>query len=140
MTVPLGSVTLRMTIFVSAHEELRTAIEPPWPRWMRDLYAVEQAQDPGIDVDTGVTTISAALGALGSRLRHRLEILASVAAGLERQGWTLRIEGNSLLATRVSNPRHALEMLEEAGLAGPLCAVSELDDRGWPRLYSGDAR
>ena len=130
-----GAVALRMPIFQSAHDELRSAIQPPWPQWMRDLYELEEAQDENIDVEAEETSVSAALGALGSRLRHRLELLASVAGGLQKQGWTLHIEGDTLVASRVSNPQHALEMLEEAGLAGPLCAVSELDDSGWPRLY-----
>ena len=125
-----------MPIFQSAHDELRSAIQPPWPQWMRDLYELEEAQDENIDVEAGETSVPAALGALGSRLRHRLELLASVAGGLQKQGWTLHIEGDTLVASRVSNPQHALEMLEEAGLAGPLCAVSELDDSGWPRLYA----
>jgi hypothetical protein len=137
MRIPVGSVALRMPIFQAARDELRTAIEPPWPRWMRDLYGLAQTTDQAIDVDSHETSVPAALGALGSRLRHRLELLASVAGGLQKQGWTLRIDGDTLVASRVSNPRHALEMLEAAGLAGPLCAVSDLDDSGWPRLYPG---
>ncbi|HEY8756568.1 MAG TPA: hypothetical protein VIN65_09510 [Candidatus Dormibacteraeota bacterium] len=137
MRIPLGAVALRIPIFLSAHEELRTAIEPPWPRWMRDLYQLEQAQDEGIDVDAEETTVPAALGALSSRLRQRLELISSVASGLRRDGWALDIDGDCLVASRVSNPRHALEMLEDAGLAGPLCAVADLDESGWPRLYIG---
>jgi hypothetical protein len=133
----VGAVAMRIPIFESAHDELRSAIEPPWPQWMRDLYELEEAQDEGIDADAGVTTVPAALGALASRLRQRLELIASVAGGLERQGWSLDIDGDSLVASRVINPRHALEMLENAGLAGPLCAVADLDESGWPRLYPG---
>lgn len=130
-----GAVALRIPMFESAHEELRTAIEPPWPQWMRDLYELDQAQDEDIDVDAEQTTVPAALGALSSRLQHRLELIASVAGGLQREGWHLDIDGNALVASRVSNPRHALELLEAAGLAGPLCAVADLDSSGWPRLY-----
>ncbi len=137
MRIPVGAVAMRIPIFESAHDELRSAIEPPWPQWMRDLYELEEAQDEGIDADAGVTTVPAALGALASRLRQRLELIASVAGGLERQGWSLDIDGDSLVASRVINPRHALEMLENAGLAGPLCAVADLDESGWPRLYPG---
>ncbi len=137
MRIPVGAVAMRIPIFESAHEELRSAIEPPWPRWMRDLYGLEEGQDEGIDAAAGDTTVPAALGALSSRLRQRLELIASVAGGLQRQGWTLDIDGDSLVASRVANRRHALEMLEEAGLAGPLCAVADLDDSGWPRLYPG---
>ncbi len=136
MTAP-GAVALRMPIFQSAHDELRTAIQPPWPRWMRDLYELEASLDENIDVDAEQTSVPAALGALGSRLHHRLDLLASVGKGLQKQGWTLRIDGDALVASRVSNPQHALELLEEAGLAGPLCAVADLDDSGWPRLYPG---
>ena len=137
MRIPLGAVALRIPIFQSAHDELRSAIEPPWPRWMRDLYELEEAQAEGVDVDAERTTVPAALGALASRLRQRLELISSVAGGLQSQGWTLHIDGDCLVATRVANPRHALEMLEEAGLAGPLCAVADIDDTGWPRLYPG---
>jgi hypothetical protein len=135
--IPLGAVALRIPIFRSAHEELRTAIEPPWPQWMRDLYQLEEAEDEAIDVDAEDTSVAAALGALSSRLHQRLELIASLAGGLQRQGWALDIDGDSLVASRVSNPRHALEMLEEDGLAGPLCAVADIDDSGWPKLYPG---
>ncbi len=139
MRISVGAVAMRIPIFESAHEELRSAMEPPWPRWMRDLYGLEEARDEGIDADADETTIPAALGALAARLRQRLELIASVAGGLQRQGWTLDIDGNTLVASRVINPRHALELLEDDGLAGPLCAVADLDDSGWPRLYPGPA-
>ena len=137
MRVPIGAVALRIPMFQSARDELRSAVAPPWPQWMRDLYALEQAQDEKIDVDAERTTVPAAVGALSTRLRQRLELIASVAGGLERAGWSLHIEGDALVATRVVNPRHALELLEDAGLAGPLCAVADIDDTGWPRLYPG---
>jgi hypothetical protein len=137
MRIAIGAVAMRIPIFASAHAELRSAIEPPWPQWMRDLYGLEEKQDAGIDADAAETTLPAALGALSSRLRQRLELIASVAGGLQRQGWTLDIDGDVLVASRVANPRHALEMLEDAGLAGPLCAVADLDESGWPRLYPG---
>ncbi len=137
MRIPVGAVALRIPIFASANAELRSAIAPPWPQWMRDLYRLEEPQDEGIDADAGETTVPAALGALSSRLRQRLELIASVAGGLDRQGWALDIDGDALVASRVANPRHALEMLEDAGLAGPLCAVADLDESGWPRLYPG---
>jgi hypothetical protein len=132
-------VALRIPIFQSAHEELRSAVELPWPRWMRDLYKLDEAQDEGIDADAEQTTVPAALGALSSRLRHRLELISSIAGGLQRQGWHLHVDGDALVASRVSNPQHAQELLESAGLAGPLCAVADLDDTGWPRLYQGMA-
>lgn len=137
MRVPPGAVALRVPIFEAAHDELRSALEPPWPRWMRDLYELDEAEDESIDVDAERTTIPAALGALSTRLRHRLELISSVAGGLQSQGWHLHVDGNALIATRVANPRHALEMLDAAGLAGPLCAVADLDASGWPRLYPG---
>jgi hypothetical protein len=137
MRIPVGAVALRIPIFASAHDELRSAIEPPWPQWMHDLYALEEAQDRNIDAEAEKTTVPAALGALASRLRQRLELIASVAGGLQRQGWSLDIDGDSLVASRVINPRHALELLEGDGLAGPLCAVADLDESGWPRLYPG---
>jgi hypothetical protein len=137
MRIPVGAVAMRIPIFDSAHEELRSAIEPPWPQWMRDLYGLEEAQDEDIDAGAEQTTVPAALGALSARLRQRLELIASVAGGLQRQGWSLDIDGDALVASRVVNPRHALEMLENAGLAGPLCAVADLDESGWPRLYPG---
>jgi hypothetical protein len=135
--IPIGAVALRIPIFASANTELRSAIEPPWPQWMRDLYQLDEAQDADIDVSAEQTTVPAALGALSSRLRQRLELISSIAGGLQRQGWNLDIEGDALVASRVANPRHALEMLEAEGLAGPLCAVADIDDAGWPRLYGG---
>jgi hypothetical protein len=96
-----------------------------------------ETQGPAIDVEEGTTTIPAALGALSARLHHRLQLISSIAGGLQRAGWELHIEGDVLLATRLVDPRHALEILEEDGLAGPLCAVADLDDSGWPRLYAG---
>lgn len=137
MRIPPGAVGLRIPMFESAHEELRTAVEPPWPRWMRDLYELDQVQDEDIDVDAEVTTVPAAIGALASRLQHRLELISSIAGGLHRDGWHLTVDGNALVATRVANPHHALELLERAGLAGPLCAVADLDESGWPHLYAG---
>lgn len=139
MRIPAGAVALRIHIFHSANQELRSAIEPPWPRWMRDLYKLDRAQDEAIDVEAERTTVPAALGALASRLRHRLELVSSIAGGLQRQGWQLHVDGDALVASRVANPQHALELLEGAGLAGPLCAVADLDDAGWPRLYTGAA-
>lgn len=137
MRVPLGAVALRMPLFHEPGEELRDAVSPPWPRWLLDVYGIEDNVDPGIDAAHGQTTISAALAALAERLRHRLQLLASIAGGLEAQGWALHIDGGSLVASRVAHPTHALELLEQAGLAGPLCAVADLDDNGWPRLYPG---
>ncbi|MHB8719681.1 MAG: hypothetical protein ACYDAC_12455 [Candidatus Dormibacteria bacterium] len=130
-------MALRIPIFESAHEELRDAVQPPWPRWMRELYALEEKQDSGIAASEGVTTIPAALGALASRIRQRLELLASVAGGLEKDGWTLHIEGNALLATRVVTPQLAREQLEASQLSGPLCAIADMDESGWPKLYVG---
>lgn len=137
MRIPVGAVGLRIPLFSAAHEELRSAIDPPWPRWMRDLYELDRAQDAGIDVDAEQTTVPAALGALSTRLKHRLELISSLAGGLAEDGWDLHIDGDALVATRVANPQHAQEMLEAAGLSGPLCAVAEMDDDGWPRLYPG---
>ena len=137
MRIPVGAVGLRIPLFHAAGEELRSAVHPPWPEWMRDLYGLEEKQDDRIDVDADITTVPAALGALASRLRQRLELLSSLAAGLERAGWDLHIDGDALIATRSAKPQHALEMLEAEGLSGPLCAVADMDDAGWPRLYDG---
>ncbi|MBJ7610634.1 MAG: hypothetical protein JF887_14600 [Candidatus Dormibacteraeota bacterium] len=137
MKIPTGAVALRIPIFQAAHAELRDAIEPPWPRWMRDLYELDQAQDEDIDIDAEQTTLPAALGALSEHLHHRLQLIAFVAGGLLREGWELHLDGDALVATRVANPQHALEMLDADGLAGTLCAVAELDSTGWPRLYPG---
>ena len=137
MRIPVGAVALRMPIFESAHDELRSALEPPWPQWMRDLYGLEEKQDADVDAGEQVTTIPAALGALATRIRHRLELLASLAGGLEKEGWSLHVDGNALVATRRVAAQVALDELETAALSGPLCAVADMDDTGWPRLYSG---
>ena len=137
MKIPIGAVAMRLPIFENAHDELRSALVPPWPDWMRSLYGLEEKQDAAVDADANVTTIPAALGALSSRIRHRLELLASLAGGLDKAGWTLHVDGNALVAIRQVTPAVAREQLEAAALSGPLCAVADMDDTGWPRLYHG---
>ncbi len=107
---------------------------------MTRLYELEQAQNPDVDASAGEVTASAAVSALSNRLRHRLELIAFCTGGLEELGWEVELVDDVLIATARTTPYDARHALEDAGVAGPLCAVSELDDSGWPRLwYGGDA-
>lgn len=135
LRAPFGSISLRMRLFDTPEEELRACMHPPWPRWMRRLYGLESKERPAVDPEEGEVTASAALSALKARLAHRLELLSWICGALEDQGWQIQLQDDHLVATRTAVPEHAREQLDAAGIAGPLLAVCELDERGWPRLY-----
>src|SRR5205085_4283443 len=84
-------------------------------------------------------TASAALSAVANELRHRLETLAFVCGALETLGWWIRLQGHTLVASAVLSVAEAREQLEEAGVAGPMCKVADIDEEGWPRLVAGSA-
>ena len=140
VTPPQGVVAVRVMLFGSASEELRRALHPPWPRWMRRLYSMEERSSAGIDVSEGETTIPAALSALGNHLRHHLDLAAFVTQGLEDCGFELELDPpDAVLATARMTPAAARDLLDRQGVAGPMCAVCELDSSGWPRMwYGGD--
>lgn len=134
-----GHVALRLHLFQPAGEELRAAVEPPWPQWMQRLYELEQAPDPGIDVDAGVITPSAAVSALGERLRNRLVLVSWTAGVLQELGWEITQDGDSLIASCKSTPDEARAALERAGVAGAMCRICDIDENGWPLLaWSGE--
>lgn len=135
VTPPAGHVALRLHLFDAPGDELRSAIEPPWPRWMRTLYELEAAQDPGIDVDASMITASAAVSALAERLQHRLGLLSWTLGVLQELNWDIVQDGDSLIATRESTANEARIALETAGVAGALCRVCDIDDSGWPVLW-----
>ena len=105
-------MALRLRLFRSASEELRAVIEPPWPQWMRRLYELEGVEDPGIDVDAAVITPSAAVSALGERLRNRLGLVSWTAGVLQELGWEITQDGDSLMASCKSTPDEARASLE----------------------------
>jgi hypothetical protein len=133
--LPLGSVALRMRIFGPAGDELGRALTPPWPRWMRRLYGLESFEKPSIDVEEGEVEVSAALGALKTRLAHRLELLSWVCGKLEEMGWEIELSGDDLIAHKVTVPEMARESLASSHVAAVLPAVSEMDGAGHPRLF-----
>jgi hypothetical protein len=128
-----GAVAVRMHLFASPAEEIARALRPPWPRWMRRLYELERlagAADPA----QGEVSLSAAVAAVATRLRHRLEIVSWCAAALEEVGWEVSMDGNEVVASKVTLPELARAELEEHGIYGPLSHVCELDEHGLPRL------
>ena len=140
--LPPGVVAVRIRLFDRAVDELRRALQPPWPRWVRRLYGLERAADPDIDVEEGETTIPAALSALATGLKHRLDTVAFVAQALMELGFDLELSGDdSVVARARMHPAAARDLLELNGVAGPMINVCDLDDSGWPRMwYGGDRR
>ncbi|MHB8490431.1 MAG: hypothetical protein ACYDCS_14165 [Candidatus Dormibacteria bacterium] len=136
VTPPSGHVALRIHLFDRAGDELRSVIAPPWPRWVERLYELEEIEDPGIDLETLAVTASAALSALSERLHHRLVLLTWTLGVLEELGWEITQDGDSLIATFASTADAARAALENAGVAGALCRVCDIDDSGWPRLWA----
>jgi hypothetical protein len=130
----LGACAVRLHLFGSLAEELQNALHPPWPRWMHRLYELEArtAQQP-----SGEVTVSAALSAVAERLKKRVELAAWVVSAMEEIGWHAEMDGDDLLLTKVVAPELAHLELEQAGIAGPMTPICDLDDRGRPRLYEG---
>jgi hypothetical protein len=131
--LPLGAVALHIQPYGSPSEELAGALHPPWPRWMRRLYDVERyggAADPA----EGEASLSAAVTALATRMKHRLELIAWCASALEEIGWELAVDGDVIVASKVTLPELARQELEDHGIYGPLTHVCELDERGFPRI------
>jgi hypothetical protein len=131
--LPLGAVAVRMVAYSSPAEELGRALKPPWPRWMRRLYELEQrggAADPA----EGEVSLSAALAALSTRMKHRLELLSWCASALEEIGWDVAVDGEHVVAWKVTLPELAVQELEDHGIYGPLSHVCELDQHGLPRM------
>jgi hypothetical protein len=131
--LPRGAVALRIRPFGPPSEELANALHPPWPRWMRRLYDVER-YGTDIDPSEGETSLSGAVTALATRMKHRLELISWCAAALEEIGWELALDGDDIVASKVTLPELARQELEDHGIYGPLTHVSELDDHGFPRL------
>ena len=131
--LPRGAVALRIRAYDSPSEELAGALHPPWPRWMRRLYDVER-HGGGADPAAGEVSLSAAVTALATRLKHRLELIAWCAAALEEIGRELALDGEDIIASKVTLPELAVQELEDHGIYGPLTHVGELDEHGLPRI------
>lgn len=138
--LPIDALAMRLTLFELPEDELRDVLHGPWPDWMKRLYALE-ARQRGLtppdhaDVESRVT-VSMAVSALKERLAHRLDVLSWVASELELMGWHLEVDDQHLIASKSITPALAHEELEARGVAGPLAAVCDLDEEGWPRLYA----
>ena len=130
-----GHVAVRLRLFQSAGDELRDVMTPPWPQWIQRLYAIEEHQDPGIDVDVPVITPSAAVSALSERLRNRLVLVSWALGVLQELGWDITQEGDSLIASFETTPDAARASLERAEVAGAMCRVCDIDEEGWPLLW-----
>lgn len=129
------NLAVRLRMFDRPSTELQNALHPPWPDWMGARYGLEAAGDQQIDADAGVVTVSAALGALAEELRHRLDVLSFVCGAVETLGWEVTLDGDTLLARTHLTRDAARSQLEHAGVAGPMCKVSEIDDDGWPLMF-----
>lgn len=129
----LGACAVRLRLFGTVEDELKNALHPPWPQWMRRLYGL----DPDVAPQSGEVTISAALGAVAERLKKRVDLASWVVAAMEEIGWEAELDGEHLLVTKVIVPELAHAELEAAGIAGAMTAICDLDDRGRPRLYQG---
>jgi hypothetical protein len=131
--LPRGAVAVRMHLFSSPAHEVERALEPPWPRWMRRLYELERLSGATAP-DAGEVSLSAAISAVATRLRHRLELVAWCAGAMEEIGWEVSMEGDDVVAAKVTLPELARAELETHGIYGPLGNVCDLDARGLPRL------
>jgi hypothetical protein len=131
--MPRGAVAIRLHMYRRPSHEVERALQPPWPRWMRRLYELERytgAADP----TEGEVSMSAAIAAVGTRLGYRLELLAWCVAALEQIGWDVSMDGDQVLATKVTLPELARAELEEHGIYGPMSNVCDLDEHGLPRI------
>lgn len=133
MRLPLGAVAVRMHVYAPAGDEIARALKPPWPRWMRRFYELEQ-RGGAASPDEGEASLSAALAALATRLKHRLDLLSWCASALEEIGWEVAVDGDDVVASKVTLPELARAELEEHGIYGPLTHVCELDEQGLPRI------
>ena len=131
--LPHGAVAIRLHMFMSPSHEVERALQPPWPRWMRRLYELERLSG-GAAPEEAEVAMSAAIGAVATRLRHRLELLSWCVGALEEIGWEVAMDGDDVLATKVTLPQLAREALEEHGIFGPMSKVCDLDEQGLPRI------
>jgi len=104
---------------------------------MFDAPHVELAHSLHSDDEESVT-VSAALKHMQERMNHRLGVLTFVVGALEELGWEVRLDGEALTATAHMSPAQAREVLEAAGVAGPMTAVTDIGDDGWPLLLRGE--
>jgi hypothetical protein len=131
-------VALRIHLFSSPEEMVRQACAPPWPRTIRRLYELEALGEEGIEPDTGAVTVAAAISAVDTLLHHRLTLIAWAVAAMEELGWEMALDGEDVVASRVTAPQAALEELEANGILGPLCKVCDLDEEGAPVFLTAD--
>lgn len=132
----IGQVALRLHLFSTVSEELHDALTPPWPRWMERLYQTEAMGDEHIDPENRQTSMGAALGAVGTRLQHRLKLAAWGVGAMEELGWQPRVDGETIIMCRLLSPAAALAELEVNGILGPMTRICELDEStGFPRVF-----
>jgi hypothetical protein len=131
--LPRGAVAVRMHLFSTPAVEVESALTPPWPRWMRRLYELERLSGAAAP-EEGEVSLSAAVSAVATRLRHRLELVSWCAGAMEEIGWEVNMEGDEVVAAKVTLPELARAELERHGIYGPLGKVCDLDEHGRPRL------
>ena len=131
--LPRGAVAVRLHLFTSPGVEVERALKPPWPRWMLRLYELEKLTG-GAHPEEGEISLSAAISAVATRLSHRLELVSWCAAALEEIGWEVYMDGDDVVASKVTLPELARAEMEDNGISGPLSTVCDLDEHGLPRL------
>jgi hypothetical protein len=131
--LPRGAVMLRLHLFHPPGEEIADALHPPWPQWMRRLYGLERLGSD-TDPEEGEVSLSAAVAAVATRIKHRLDLVSWCVAALEEIGWEVAMDGDDVIATKVTLPELAREELEEHGIYGPVTKVCDIDEHGLPRI------
>jgi hypothetical protein len=131
--MPRGAVAVRLHMYRPPSREIERALRPPWPRWMHRLYELERFAG-GADPGEGEVSMSAAISAVATRLGYRLELLAWCVSALEQIGWEVSMDGDQVLASKVTLPELARAELEEHGIYGPMSNICDLDEHGRPRI------
>jgi hypothetical protein len=101
---------LRVRLYGRADEELAGLTGQGVPEWAVRLYGLH-GDDPK-KVSAG-----AAVSALAGELEHRLKKLSQLFAVMERNGWTLELDGDAVLCRLEDlDDLSALEQLERLGV------------------------
>jgi hypothetical protein len=132
--VPDGSTVIPIRLFDAPDLEVQRALSPPWPHWMKQLYALQRMGSPDVDPDSGEVPLGSAIRAVSSRLHHRLELIAWVVGALSESGWECVVSHGHVLAHRAIEPSTARDELEREGVYGPMTNVCPLDEHGRPLM------
>ena len=136
--VPRHRVAIPIRLFESPDVEVQRALTPPWPRWMKRLYALERLGDVEVAPEREEIPLGTALRAVSTRMHHRLELVAWVVGALQESGWECVVASGHVVAWRDLDEATAREALELDGIYGPMTNVSTLDEGGLPLILTAD--